>query len=49
MRVGPKRKGKLHFRLLWEAAQPTQLTRTAKKADCLSFMSDHRAKALLIG
>ena len=24
MRVGPKRKGKLHFRLLWEAAQPTQ-------------------------
>ena len=25
MRVGPKRKGKLHFRLLWEAAQPTQI------------------------
>ena len=24
MHVGPKRKGKLHFRLLWEAAQPTQ-------------------------
>ena len=25
MRVGRKRKGKLHFRLLWEAAQPTQM------------------------
>ena len=31
MRVGPKRKGKLHFRLLWEAAQPTQSASISKK------------------